>query len=338
MHWYSMNTSEVLKKLDVDVKKGLSSMSVKKRRVKYGKNKLLENKPESLFKKLIKQLSDFTVLTLLFAATVSFITSVINGESDYIDSVIILSIVVVNSIIGIMQESKAEKAISSLKKLSSPHAKVLRGGKYQKVASENIVPGDIIFLNTGDLVCADSRIVECSNLQVEESSLTGESVAVGKDDRYVCSDSAHLAEQKNMLFSSSSIISGHAVAVVVETGMNTQVGKIASLINEEEFSQTPLQKKLENTSKILGISTIVICLIVFALSFLQSKNVLEMFMISVSLAVAAIPEGLPAVVTIVLASGVRRMASKNAIVRKLPAVETLGSANVICSDKTGTLT
>lgn len=338
MYWHNMNSNEVLKKLDVDYKKGLSLMSVKKREVKYGKNKLLDCKTKSLFKKLLEQLSDFTVITLLFAAAVSFITSIIHGESDYIDSIIILSIVVVNSIIGIMQESKAEKAINSLKKLSSPYARVLRGGKYQKVVSENIVPGDIVFLNTGDLVCADARIIECSNLQVEESSLTGESTAVEKDENYICKSKAHVADQKNMLFSSSSIISGHAVAVVVETGMNTQVGKIASLINCEETAQTPLQEKLSNTSKVLGIGTIVICLVIFALSFLQSTDTLEMFMISVSLAVAAIPEGLPAVVTIVLASGVRRMASRNAIVRRLPAVETLGSANVICSDKTGTLT
>ncbi len=337
MDWYSITMTEVLKKLEVSEKNGLSTKQVKSKLKAYGKNILHEKKPKSLFRKFIEQFSDFMVITLLIAAVISFILAVVDN-GDYVDPIIILFIVLMNAIIGVTQESKAEKAINSLKKLSAPHANVIRGGVKQSILSEDIVPGDIIVLNTGDLVCADARILEAHDLSTEESALTGESTTVHKDATARLSANTPIAEQKNMLFATSSITAGHAIAVVVETGMNTQVGKIAHLINQEDSPQTPLQHKLANTSKVLGIGVIAICFVIFILGTLQNINPFEMFMVSISLAVAAIPEGLPAVVTIVLASGVRRMAKKHAIIRKLPAVETLGNASVICSDKTGTLT
>ena len=338
MDWHSLTATEVLSKLGVSVKSGLCTTDVKRRLSKYGKNILVEGKHKSIAQKFVEQFSDFTVVTLLVAAAISFCMAILNKDSDFIDPIIILVIVVINAIIGVTQESKAEKAIDSLKELSAPHAHVIRNGVQQRVASEEIVPGDIVVLNTGDLVCADCRLIEAYNLQVEESSLTGESVPVSKNPSEVFKSSTPVSERKNMIFSTSCVSSGHALAVVVESGMNTQVGKIAGLINSEESPQTPLQLRLANTGKILGIGIIVICIVIFVLGIIQNTNPLEMFMICVSLAVAAIPEGLPAVVTIVLAIGVRRMVANNAIIRKLPAVETLGNASVICSDKTGTLT
>lgn len=338
MNWQSLTSTETLKLLKTDLKSGLSQFSAEKRLHKYGKNKLEQKKNKSLFAKFIEQFSDFMVIILLIASIISFLTSKLENNNDYIDSIIILSIVIVNAIIGVIQENKAEKAIDALKRLSSPKARVIRDGKEESISSEFLVPGDIILLDTGDLVPADARIIKCYNLKVEESALTGESLPTLKDSNVKLSPNAPIGDRKNMLFSSSSITNGHAVCVVTETGMQTQVGKIANLINTEDSPQTPLQIKLSKTGKYLGIGAIIICVIIFILGLIQNVEPLEMFMISISLAVAAIPEGLPAVVTIVLALGVRRLASHRAIVRKLPAVETLGSANVICSDKTGTLT
>lgn len=338
MDWYRYKISEILKKFNVSENKGICKSSLKKRQKLHGKNLLAEKRPKSLFKKFLEQFSDFMVITLLIASAVSFIMAITNENGDYVDPIIILFIVIMNAIIGVTQESKAEKAINSLKKLSSPHANVIRDGCKKNIMSEDVVPGDILLLDTGDVVCADARIIESHDLRVEESSLTGESNSVTKDATAILPEDTPIAEQKNMLFATSSITAGNAKAIVVETGMNTQVGKIANLINKENSPQTPLQLKLANTGKILGIGVIICCCIIFILGILQNTEPFEMFMISISLAVAAIPEGLPAVVTIVLASGVRRMTSKNAIIRKLPAVETLGNANVICSDKTGTLT
>lgn len=338
MDWHNMRIEDIKSELKVDLKDGLSSEKARKLQGKFGKNVLKEKERPSFIKKLLWQFSDFMVLTLLAASFISFVTAVADGSKNYADPVIILFIVLVNAIIGIMQENKAEKAIDSLKKLSAPHAKVVRDGKQISILSEDVVPGDIMLLNAGDLVAADARIIEAHDLKAEESSLTGESVAVSKSVDFSVPKDTPLQERKNMLFATSCIISGHARAVVVETGMNTQVGKIAKLINEEDSPQTPLQERLAHTGKILGIGIIIISVVIFILGLIQGTAPLEMFMISISLAVAAIPEGLPAVVTIVLAIGVRKMAAKNAIVRRLPAVETLGSATVICSDKTGTLT
>lgn len=338
MHWQSLTPIETLKVLKTDLESGLSKFSAEKRLHKYGKNKLEQKKSKNLFTKFLEQFSDFMVIILLIAAIISFITAKIENSSDYIDSIIILAIVIVNAITGVIQESKAEKAIDALKKLSSPKARVIRDGIEEQINSEFVVPGDIILLDTGDLVPADARIIECYNLKVEESALTGESLPTLKDAKVKLNPDSPLGDMKNMLFSGSNITNGHAICVVTATGMNTQVGKIAHLINQEDSPQTPLQIKLSQTGKYLGIGAIIICIAIFLLGVVQNVAPLEMFMISISLAVASIPEGLPAVVTIVLALGVRRLVSHHAIVRKLPAVETLGSANVICSDKTGTLT
>ncbi len=338
LQWYSLNTEEVIKKLKTNEQTGLSTEEVIQRQVKYGKNKLTEKKKKSMFYRFFLQFSDFLILILLAAAAISAFTAYIEKSNDYIDSIIILAIVIMNAIIGLVQESKAEKAIDALKKLSAPKARVRRNGKEQRIASEDLVPGDIIILDTGDFIPADARILSCNNLSSEESSLTGESVPSEKNSFVISNEDTSLGDRNNMLFSSCSVTTGNAICVVTETGMNTQVGHIANMINSEESPQTPLQKRLSQTGKYLGIAAIAICIFIFALGMFQGKDFMDMFMTSVSLAVAAIPESLPAVVTIVLAIGVRKLAANRAIIRNLPAVETLGSANVICSDKTGTLT
>ena len=338
MNWHNLNAQDVLKKFKVNQDIGLNNVSVAQKQANFGKNILKEKKSKGILAKFFEQFSDFMVIVLLIAAAISFITSAVKGSKDYIDSIIILFIVVMNAIVGVVQENKAEKAIDALKKLSSPKANVIRGGKKVIVPSEELVPGDILLLHTGDLVPADARLLESYNLKAEESSLTGESLPVEKDANKIFSVNSNLGERRNMVFSTSTITAGHAKAIVVETGMNTQVGKIAGMIINENSFQTPLQLKLEKTSKILGICAIAICAVIFVLGVVEKIPPLEMFMIAISLAVAAIPEGLPAVVTIVLAMGVRKMAANRAVIRKLPAVETLGNATVICSDKTGTLT
>ena len=338
MRWWQMFKEEVLKEFNVNSERGLSSFESKKRAMRYGKNVLTDEKKNTFWKKLGKQLSDFMVITLLVSAVISFIVSHIEGSRDYIDALIILFIVVLNTVIGILQERRAEKAIDSLKRLSSPYSKVVRDGKGQKIPSEDLVPGDILILRTGDLIGADARIIESSGLFVEESAITGESFSISKSEDKLNISGDTLAERKNMLFAGSVITRGHGQAVVTETGMKTEVGKIAGLINEEKSFRTPLSARLASTGKIIGIFIILISVVVFILGIMQNVDFIEMFMISISLAVAAIPEGLPAVVTIVLAGGVQRLAARNTIVRNLPAVETLGHTAIICSDKTGTLT
>lgn len=338
MDWHTISAQQTIQKLDSDSKNGLSRTEIKKRSLKYGKNIVSKEEKRSFLKKLSAQFSDFMVIILIIAAGISFTTSFISHESDYIDTIIILGIVIINAIIGVLQESKAEKEIESLKKLATPLTKVLRDGKIIKIASQDVVPGDILILKTGDLVCADSRIIESTNLAVEESAMTGESFATEKDENEILDADTPVADRKNMLFCGSIVDRGHAKAIVTEIGENTEVGKVSKLINSEKQSQTPLQKRLAVTGKIVAIGIMIVSIVVFILGILEHVDFFEMFMISISLAVAAIPEGLPAVVTIVLANGVRIMAKKNAIVRNLPAVETLGHASVICSDKTGTLT
>ncbi len=338
MDWHTLRTDKVLEKLNTDPEKGLSDAEIKKQQLIYGKNSLPNEKRKSFGAKLMEQFSDFMVIILISAAGISFFTSFLSGKSDYIDTIIILSIVIINSTIGILQETKAEKEIDSLKHLSTSLAKVIRNSEVKKISTEDVVPGDILSLSTGDIVCADARIIKSSNLAVEESAITGESFATEKDESKICSSNTPLADRKNMLYTGSIIDRGRALAVAVETGTKTETGKVQAFINSEKIVQTPLQIKLSHTSKIIGIIIMIISIMVFFLGAMQKVNLMEMFMISISLAVAAIPEGLPAVVTIVLANGVRRMAKNNTIVRKLPAVETLGHATVICSDKTGTLT
>ncbi|MFR2807009.1 MAG: calcium-translocating P-type ATPase, PMCA-type [Faecalispora jeddahensis] len=333
-----MSREECIRQLKTDPKRGLTVPQVEQRSREYGQNELREGKRPGLIAKFLEQFKDFMVIILLIAAAVSFFTSLFRHDSDYIDPIIILLIVIVNAVIGVAQESRAEKAIDALKKLTSPESVVMRDGKRVKIASKEIVPGDIVFLTEGDFVPADLRILEAHNLRAEESALTGESLPVEKSAELVCGDKTPLGDRKNMLYSSSSVAAGRGVGVAVATGMETQVGKIAHMIHSEEAPQTPLQKRLAHTGKVLGIGALAICAVIFIMGLIQSVEPLDMFMISISLAVAAIPEGLPAVVTIVLAMGVRRMANCRAIVRRMPAVETLGSASVICSDKTGTLT
>jgi Ca2+-transporting ATPase len=335
MTWHDKQIKTVLELLKTNIR-GLSQSEFEERIEKFGKNKIEEKRKITFFERLISQLSDFMVITLIAASFISFIISSLHGERDFAEPVIILAIVIINATLGVLQESKAEKAILALKKLSPPAAKVRRDGETKIVDCEEIVPGDILLLETGDYIPADARIIESSGLKTEESALTGESMPQDKDAAPVFD--SHVAEQKNMLFASTLVVSGRAVAVVTETGMNTQVGKIARMIMTDEESMTPLQERLAQIGKVLGIGALVICALIFAMGFLQKMAVFEMFMTSVSLAVAAIPEGLPAIVTIVLAIGVQRLSQCNAIIRKLPAVETLGSASVICTDKTGTLT
>ena len=261
-----------------------------------------------------------------------------NGESDYIDSIIIIAIVIFNAIMGLVQEQKAEKSIEALRKMTAPVAKVIRNGKVQEVKASEVVPGDIVILETGNYVPADCRLIKSYNLKIEESSLTGETVPSEKEADKVLNNDIAVADMKNMAFATTIVVNGHAEAVVVDTGMNTKVGKIAGMIIEDEAPETPIQKKLGEVGKTLAIVCIVICILIFVIGIFKKIPIIEMFMTSVGLAVAAIPEGLPAIVTIMLSIGVTKMAKKNSIIRKLPAVETLGSSTVICSDKTGTLT
>ena len=338
MDCQNLTREDCARKLDTDLHAGLSVQEAEKRRAQFGANELEPPKKKSLLLRFLAQFSDFMIIVLLIAAGISFATSYIQHNNDYIDSIIILVIVVLNAVIGLIQESRAEKAIEALQKLSSPKARVIRSGKELEIDAADVVPGDLVLLETGDLVPADIRLTKAFNLKSEESALTGESLPSEKSAEFVCSSDTPLGDRHNMLFSTCSITSGHGEGIAVATGMDTQVGRIAHMITSQEAPQTPLQKKLARTGRILGIGALIICLIIFIMGLFQHVEPLEMFLISISLAVAAIPEGLPAVVTIVLAIGMRRMAAKRGIVRRMPAVETLGSASVICSDKTGTLT
>ena len=337
MNWFNKGISQVEKELQTDIKTGLTDEQVKANYEKYGMNELKQKKKKSLFVKFLEQFKDFMIIVLIVAAVVSGAVGIAEGEG-ITDTIIILIVVIVNAIIGVVQESKAEKSLEALQKLSAHASKVMRNGKISVVQSKELVLGDVVVLDTGDYVPADLRIVESANLKSQEASLTGESVPVDKDTEIIEDEKISLGDRKNMLFSSSLITYGRGKGIVVETGMNTEVGKIAKIINDTEGTETPLQTKLNKLGKTLGIAALAICVVIFVIGIAYGKNVIDMFMTAVSLAVAAIPEGLAAVSTIVLAIGVQRMVKKNAIIKKLPAVETLGSATVICSDKTGTLT
>ena len=336
-NWYNKTAEEAVEELDSNKEKGLSEAEIEERKQKYGLNQLAEAKKKSLFIKFLEQFKDFMIIVLIIAAIISGVVGQLQGEG-ITDSIIILIVVIVNAIIGVAQENKAEKSLDALKKLSSYSAKVIRDGKLIVVPSKELVPGDIVELETGDYVPADIRIVEAFNLKSQEASLTGESVPVEKIAVAIDEKNIGVGDRTNMLFSSSLITYGRGKGIVVETGMNTEVGKIAGMLNETESTDTPLQQRLNKLGKTLGIASLAICAVIFVIGLLYGKAPLDMFMTAVSLAVAVIPEGLAAVSTIVLAIGVQRMVKKHAIVKKLPAVETLGSATVICSDKTGTLT
>ena len=336
--WQTLRKEEVLRKLNTDEKQGLTEKEVRERQEKYGKNKLQEKKKESFIVKFIKQFNDFMIIILIIASIISAVVSKMQGENDYVDSIIIIGIVVFNALMGVIQEAKAEKSIEALKQMTPQLAKTIRNGKTVEVNAEELVKGDIIVLDAGNFVPADCRILESHNLKIEESSLTGETQGAEKDADAICSKNAPLGDMKNMAFMASITVNGHGKAVVTDTGMSTKVGQIANMIIEDEAPQTPLQKKLGEVGKILGLACLAICVIIFVMGLIKYIEPVEMFMTSVGLAVAAIPEGLPAIVTIMLSIGVTKMAKKNSIIRKLPAVETLGSSSVICSDKTGTLT
>ncbi len=336
--WETFRKEEVLKMLKSNKKTGLTKEKVMLKKQKYGENKLRDKPKETLFIKFIKQFNDFMIIILIIASIVSAGISYMQGENDYIDSIIIIGIVILNAIMGVVQEAKAEKSIEALKQMTPPKAKVLRDSIENEINAEQLVPGDIILLEAGNYVPADCRLIESYNLKIEESSLTGETEPVLKDAEMICKKDIPLGDQLNMAFMASIVVNGHAKAVVTETGMNTKVGKIANMIIQDEAPETPIQKKLGQVGKILGIVCLAICLVIFLIGLIKNIDPMEMFMTSVGLAVAAIPEGLPAIVTIMLSIGVTKMAKNNSIIRKLPAVETLGSSRVICSDKTGTLT
>lgn len=336
-NWFNKTVDEVESTLKTNAENGLTAEEAKKRQEEYGLNELKAKKKKSLFVKFLEQFKDFMIIILIISAIISGVVGVAQGEG-FTDTIIILVVVVVNAIIGVAQENKAEKSLEALQKLSSHVAKVIRNGKLQVIQSKELVQGDIVILETGDYVPADLRIIEAVNLKAQEAALTGESVPVEKMAAKIEDEKIGIGDRINMLFSSSLITYGRGKAVVVETGMNTEVGKIADIINTAEDQGTPLQQKLDKLGKTLGIVALAICAVIFVIGLLYGKEPIHMFMTAVSLAVAAIPEGLPAVFTIVLAIGVQRMVKRNAIVKKLPAVETLGSASVICSDKTGTLT
>ena len=336
--WYDKSTEEILRRLKTNAKIGLAELEVEKRKLEFGKNKLEEKKKESLFIKFIKQFNDFMIIILIIASIVSAVVSKMQGENDYFDSIIIIAIVILNAIMGLVQEQRAEKSIESLKKMTPEMAKVIRDGKIEEINAEELVPGDIIELEDGKYVPADCRIIESYNLKIEESSLTGETEPVEKTNEILYSKDITLGDLKNMAFMTTVVVHGHGKAIVTETGMDTKIGQIANMIIKEDAPETPIQKKLSEVGKILGVVCLVICAVIFIIGVIKKIDPIEMFMTSVGLAVAAIPEGLPAIVTIMLSIGVTKMAKKNSIIRKLPAVETLGSSSVICSDKTGTLT
>ncbi|MBR6763899.1 MAG: HAD-IC family P-type ATPase, partial [Clostridia bacterium] len=339
MQAYSKPMNELLNELQVDRNTGLSAAEVTARREKYGENKLREAKKKTTFQRFLDQFKDVMILILIAAAVVSFV--VVCAEQNWgelFEPALILLIVILNAVMGVVQESKAEKALDALKNLSAPHARVIRDGKEMVAEAAELVPGDIIHLEAGDFVPADARLLQSAGLKSEESALTGESVPSEKDALAEVEDKAPLGDRHNMVYSGCSITYGTATAVVTATGMDTEMGKIANLLDSENDGQTPLQKKLADLGKYLGIVALAACAVIFIVGILNGIPVLEIFMTSVSLAVSAIPEGLPAIVTIVLSIGVQRMVKKNALIRRLPAVETLGSASIICSDKTGTLT
>ena len=336
--WQALNLSEVKQKLKTNYQYGLTNEEVEKRFQEYGENKLEDKPRESLIIKFFKQFNDFMIIILIIASIVSVLIEKMQGSNDYLDSIIIIAIVIFNAVMGIIQEAKAEKSLEALKKMTAPVVKVKREGRVRQIKSIELVPGDIVILEAGNFVPADCRLINAVNLKAEESSLTGETVPVEKNALIILEEKTAMGDCLNMVFATTVIVNGHGEAVVTETGMNTKVGKIAKMIISNEAPETPIQRKLGEVGKTLGLACLGICALIFFIGIIKKVSPIEMFMTSVGLAVAAIPEGLPAIVTIVLSIGVTQMAKKNSIIRKLPAVETLGSSSVICSDKTGTLT
>ena len=339
MAYHNESTESVLHTLGADPNTGLTGETAAARLSEYGENRLREKKKKSTLRRFLDQFKDVMILILLAAAAVSFVVACTEGDPmEFFEPGLILLIVILNAVMGMLQESKAEKALDALKSMSAPHARVLRDGKEQVIDAALLVPGDVLKLEAGDFVPADARLLHSVSLKSEESALTGESVPAEKDASAAVDEKAPLGDRVNMVYSGCSITYGTATAVVTATGMQTEMGRIAGLLEGEDEGQTPLQKKLAQLGKYLGIVALFACAVIFVVGLLSGIEVLEIFMTAVSLAVSAIPEGLPAIVTIVLSIGVQRMVKKNALIRRLPAVETLGSASIICSDKTGTLT
>lgn len=338
MEYYEQTVSDCEKRFNTDIRHGLSEKEAQKRLLRYGRNILEDSKKPSVFARFFEQFNDFMIVILLSAAAISFVTSLLWGGKNITEPLIILAIVTLNATLGTVQEMRAEHSIEALKKMSSPTATVIRDSREQRINSESVVPGDIIKLKSGDMVCADCRLVRCNGLRVDESALTGETHEIEKDADALCPVPTPIGDIKNSVMASCCVTGGEGIAIAVKTGMDTEMGKIASLLMNTERCDTPLQKRLAKTGQTLGIAALFICGIIFIIGTLKKIPPFDMFMTSVSLAVAAIPEGLPAIVTILLALGVMRMSKHNAIVRHLPSVETLGSATVICTDKTGTLT
>lgn len=338
MEEYKQTIEEVRKVTEADPDTGLSSQEVDERRKKQGLNKFDEVPKESMIKKFFRSLSDFTTIVLLIAAMISFYTAFATEHGDLFEGLLIIAIVVINSVLSIVQEGNAEKALESLQDMNKQTATVIRDGKVTTVESEQLVVGDILVLESGDAISADARLIEASQLRVEESVLTGESEAVEKDAAFVAKEDESLGDQLNMVFKGCTVVAGRGKAIVTAIGMATEMGKIADLLNENTMQKTPLQVRLNQLGKRISMIALAAAALVFVIGELQGEPLLEMFMTSISLAVAAVPETLTVIVTLTLAYGVQKMARKHAIIRQLPAVETLGTANVICSDKTGTLT
>ncbi len=339
MLFHHEEKNAVLSNFGVEPSKGLNNKQIEERTAKYGANKLKEKKKKTTLQRFMDQFKDVMILILIAAAIVSFVVVCVEKNwGELFEPALIVLIVILNAIMGVVQESKAEKALDALQNMSAPHARVIRNGEEKIIDAAMLVPGDIIKLEAGDFIPADARLIESTSLKCEESALTGESVPSEKDANAVIEEKAPLGDRSNMVFSGCSVTYGTALAVVTATGMDTEMGKIANLLSNEGDTQTPLQKKLASLGKYLGFVALGACAIIFIVGVINQIPVLEIFMTAVSLAVSAIPEGLPAIVTIVLSIGVQRMVKRNALIRRLPAVETLGSASIICSDKTGTLT
>lgn len=335
--FYNRQAEEVAAELGTDISKGLPSAEIGARQEKYGKNTLVQKKNKSFFVMFISQFKSFMIILLIIAAIISGVMGVRTGEG-LLDTYVIMGILLLNAIIGAYQEYQAQKSLESLKKMAAPVAKVVRDGEPMVVNVEDVVPGDIVELEVGDIVPADIRITEAHNMSIQESSMTGESVPVEKHPEALQNEDIPLGDRKNMAYSSGVVTFGHGKGIVVGTGMDTEIGKIADMLGGDTDTQTPMQVRLEKLGKVIGTASVVICLLIFLIGLAYGREIVSMLMVAVSLAVAAIPEGLPAISTIILSMGVKRMVKHNAIIRKLPSVETLGCTTVICSDKTGTLT
>lgn len=338
MDYHCSDIGQTAQKLGVDIQSGLTRAQAKRRLEENGENRLKEKKNGNIILKFFSQFRDPMVITLIIAAAISFFTAHAEQDGSYIDPIIIVGIVILNAVVGVIQESKAEHAIEKLKELSAPEATVIRSSKQEKIPAAEVVVGDILVLSAGDRIAADARLIQSVEISCDESALTGEALPAAKNAFAKLAPDTPVAERKNTVFASTTLLTGHGKAIVTATGMDTQIGRIADMLGKEKSPQTPLQLRLEKISRVLGIGAVAICALVFAMGMLRHDGLLPSFMLAISLAVAAIPEGLPAVVTIVLSSGLGRMAKAKAIVRRLTAVEALGSATYICSDKTGTLT